>query len=234
MSFLRRSLMILGLVVLSGGAGGTPPDKVLDDAWIGLEKAEPEASRALLVFADHPSEAVPFFAERLRPLRADPDWLDVHLKNLESDKDDVWKPAFQELEYSDPRLSRSLDALMKEVTISPARQRMVEVLSGREAGSLGTKDVKLNQHGQGKEIFYNFLADNGSWWAEASVAKLNSNDWGNPKKKWTRAVRAEVLLEHIGTPEALAILETMALGDPDAQPTRVAKDALERIAAKGK
>jgi hypothetical protein len=47
---------------------------------------------------------------------------------------------------------------------------------------------------------------------------------------WTRAVRAIVLLEHIGTPGAVAILKDMATGHPDAQPTKVARDCLERLA----
>jgi hypothetical protein len=38
-----------------------------------------------------------------------------------------------------------------------------------------------------------------------------------------------VLLEHIGTPEAVAILKDMASGHPDAQPTRVAREALDRL-----
>jgi hypothetical protein len=52
------------------------------------------------------------------------------------------------------------------------------------------------------------------------------------KRKWNQAVRAIVLLEHIGTPDALAILRDMASGHPEAQPTRTAVEALARIAGK--
>ena len=38
-----------------------------------------------------------------------------------------------------------------------------------------------------------------------------------------------MLLEHFGTPGAVAILKEMATGHPDAQPTRVARDALARL-----
>ena len=52
---------------------------------------------------------------------------------------------------------------------------------------------------------------------------------GNPKKKWTRAVRAIVLLEHIGTPDAVAVLKELATGHADAQPTKAAKEAVARL-----
>ena len=47
-------------------------------------------------------------------------------------------------------------------------------------------------------------------------------------------MRTIVLLEHFGTPEAVAILEDMATGHPDAQPTKVARDALGRVGGSGK
>jgi hypothetical protein len=54
----------------------------------------------------------------------------------------------------------------------------------------------------------------------------------NREKKWTRAVRAIVLLEHIGTPDATAILKDMATGHPDAYPSKVAKEALKNLASR--
>jgi hypothetical protein len=54
----------------------------------------------------------------------------------------------------------------------------------------------------------------------------------NTKKKWTRAVRAIVLLEHIGTPDATAIIKDMATGHPDAYPSKVAKEALKTLASR--
>ena len=54
--------------------------------------------------------------------------------------------------------------------------------------------------------------------------------FGNMKKKWTRAVRGIILLEHIGTPDAVAVLRDISQGHPDAQPTKLASEALDRIA----
>ena len=117
---------------------------------------------------------------------------------------------------------------------APGRQRMVEVLSGREAGQLAGKDGRCCTRGRGDG--FNFFAQPnvGSWWAEHKVDRINDSEgWGNPKKKWTRAVRAIVLLEHFGTPGAVAILKDMATGHPDAQPTKVARDCLERLGGSG-
>ena len=75
-------------------------------------------------------------------------------------------------------------SLMEHVTESPARQRMVEVLSERAAGWLAGKDITLWRGGG----FFNFVA-RGSWWAEHQVSEINSKGWGTIKRKWTRAER---------------------------------------------
>jgi hypothetical protein len=191
--------------------------------WADLAKREPDASRALLNLATKPDAVVAFLKGKLRPLKIDAEAVKALLLKLGNEDEAVWKAAFEELEYFDPRLAISLETLMDDVTDSPARQRMIELLSGRPAGSLEGKQVRLVRTG---ENAFNFIEDRTSWWAEHQVARLGAVAWGNTKSKWTRAVRAIVLLEHIGTPDALAILKDMAGGHPDAQPTEVAKAAL--------
>lgn len=240
MSIPRRDFVKLGCFL--GGLGvcvresraDTQSDEkkqTLEQLWANLEKSDPEAARALLALSMRAKEIVPLLATELKPLRVDPDWLAVRLERLGSKEDDVWKPAFEELEYFDPRLSKTLEDLMNDVTKNPARSRLAEILSERDPDSLKGKDVKLNKFGgkDGKPVMFNFVADNGSWWAEASIEKINTAPWGSTKKKWTRAVRAIALLEHFGTPEAQEILKSLTTGDPDAQPTRVAKESLSRL-----
>src|SRR5205807_1256969 len=90
--------------------------------------------------------------------------------------------------------------------------------------------ITLSRHGgqNGVEVYYNFR-QKGSWWAEYKIERINVGIWGNRRPYWTRAVRAVVLLEHVGTPDAVAILKALATGHPDAQPTKEARAALARL-----
>jgi len=213
-----------------GAQKALEPEQI-EACWTDLEKGEADAARALLKLADRPAEAVGFLREKMKPLKIDAERVQSLLVNLGSDKEETWKAAYEELEYFDPRLAIDLETLMSDVTTAPARQRMVEILSQRPVGSLEGKDVIIRRLGSGNEGF-NFFDGRGSWWAEHRVERINAGVGGNLKKKWTRAVRAIILLEHLGTPDAIAILRDMSAGHPDAQPTRLANDALERIALK--
>jgi hypothetical protein len=201
--------------------------------WLDLEKPEIDAARALLNMADRPQESVAFLKTKMKPLKINAAEVRTLLLKLGNDSEKVWKPAFEELEYLDPRLAIDLETLMDRYKEAPVRQRMVEVMSGRTAGQLAGKDIDLWKAGDG----FNFFAkpNFGSWWAEHRVERINHPVWrGNLKKKWTRAGRAIVLLEHIGSPDAVVILKDMATGHPDAHPTRVAREALARVGETGK
>ena len=147
----------------------------------------------------------------------------------------MWKPAFEELDYLDPRLAIDLETLMDRYTEYPVRQRLVEVLSGREPESFKDRsDLKLSKAGSGFNFTGRSARGGSSWWAEHLVDRINIGDpRRDTKKKWTRAVRAIMLLEHIRSSEAVAILKNMAGGHPGAYPTKVAREALAAIDAKG-
>ncbi len=211
-----------------GPTPATPKDGqgAMEAWWADLEKPETDATRALLNMADRREETVAFLKAKMKPLKISAAEVRALILKLGNDNEKVWKPAFEEMEYFDPRLAIDLETLMDRYKEAPGRQRMVEVMSGREAGQLAGKTVILRGvRGDG----FNFFAQPnfGSWWAEHKVERING--WGNPKKKWTRAVRAIVLLEHFGTPGAVAVLKDMATGHPDAQPTRVARESFDRV-----
>ncbi len=207
----------------------SPDDKRIESLWADLEKGDLEASRALLNLSARPRDAVDFLKRKLKPLKLSSGQAKALLLKLGNGEESVWKPAFEELEYFDPRLAIDLQILMDRYKEAPGRQRMVEVLSGREAGQLAGKEVSLRPVGQDG---FNFFAQPnfGSWWAEHKIERINSHVHRTDKKKWTRAVRAIVLLEYLGTPDAEEILKDMAKGHPDAQPTKVAKEALKTLA----
>jgi hypothetical protein len=221
--------MILGLLPLqmlrAGDAPATQPlteDQQMQSWWEDLAKPDPAASRALLKFADKPEQAVAFLKEHLKPLTISEEDVNKLIEDLSSDDESVWKPAFEKLEYFDPRLALDLQHLMATVTEPAARTRLVEILSNREADSLQGKNINIRNVGDG----FNFYADNGSWWAEDKVERLGIAGFASGKPGWTRATRAIILLEHIGSPDAIAILKDMATGHADASPTKAAIEAL--------
>jgi hypothetical protein len=217
----------LALAWISHAVAADEPS--MEALWVDLEKGDIEATRALLKMSARPAESVAFLAKRMKPLGIDAEQVKSLLVMLGSDDESVWKPAFEHLEYFDPRLAIDLEILMREHVDAPSRQRMVEILSGRPAGSL--LRVEVNLRATSRDGFNFFSPGIGSWWAEHKIARLNSIG-RKDKKKWTRAVRAIVLLEHIKSPEALAILNDMTTGHPEAEPTRTAKESLDRISGK--
>jgi hypothetical protein len=233
-------VLVLGIGMLTATAAAAdekrskPADVATMEAWWGdLEKDELEASRALLNLADQPKETVAFLKSKMKALKIDGERVQDLLTNLGSEDDKVWKPAYEELEYFDPRLAFDLESLMRDVKEPLVRTRMVEIMSGRPADSLKGSEVTIRQVGNGNDFQgFNFFDGRGSWWAEHRIERINASPWQREKKKWTRAVRAIVLLEHIGTPEALAILKDMTGGDADAAPTKVAVEAVGRVEKK--
>ena len=139
----------------ASGEDVTPDQKRLEAWWADLENGDIEASRALLELDNRANEAVPFLKDKMKPLTISSDHVKALLLKLNNADEHVWKPAFEELMYFDPRLAIELPDLMEHVTDSPARQRMVEVLSEREAGSLKGKEITLAGKGAGD---LNFLA----------------------------------------------------------------------------
>ncbi len=74
-------------------------------------------------------------------------------------------------------------------------------------------------------------ADNGSYWVEHRIGQIGAASW-NPKRAWTRAARGVAILEQLGTPDAVKVLEQLADGHTDAFPTKAAKESLERLKKK--
>jgi hypothetical protein len=164
-------------------------------------------------------------------LKLDDQELDDALRDLGSDDEKVWKPAFEKLEYLDPRLCRGLEKLMTDATEPVQRYRLVAVLCDAPSETYKGKSVMLRSTGADS---FNFFSANSSWWAESKVSRLDSAEGWGKRKQWVRADRAIVILQYFGTPEALSILKDLATGHPQAQPTKVAKVAVESLDGVGK
>lgn len=228
---MRFPVLILAVALVAPAAAAPLPvnkearQKELDGLWADLVKDEPTASLAVLRLYRQPDAAVPFLKTKLRPLKLDAERCTQLLKDLGSDDEKVWKAAWDELDYLDPRLATDLPTLMQTVTDNPARSRMVELCSERKADSLAGKTVQIRPVGKDG---YNFIADGGSWWAEHQIDRIGGSFW-NPKRAWVRAARGVAILEQLGTPEAVKVLEQLADGHADAFPTKAAKESLGRV-----
>ena len=227
--FSKRILLLTFFLLLTWSFLGWAAEATQSDAeqmqswWDDLEKSDPAASRALLKMSDKPAETIAFLKEHLQPLKLEVDEANKLIKDLESDDETVWKPSYEKLRYFDPRLAIELPVMMAEVTNETARSRLVEILADREQGSYAGKQIKYSTFAGGQ----NFVIGNGSIWAEKDVSRIGGAYV--PKAPWTRAIRAIVLLEHIHTPEAIAIIKDLSTGNPDAQPTKEANTALENL-----
>jgi hypothetical protein len=84
-------------------------DQQMESWWDDLQKPEPWSCRALLDFSSKPDQTVAFFKTHLPPLKIEQKDLDDALAALANEDEKIWKPAFEKLQYLDPRLNQMLD-----------------------------------------------------------------------------------------------------------------------------
>jgi RNA polymerase sigma factor (sigma-70 family) len=228
-----------------------PPLLNLEDAaWDKLWRDEPYASRGVLEFASFPNkETVAFFKTKLKPLKTDKETVARWIAALDSDKQDEWLPAYLALDYFDPALVMTPREAWGEAKGHRARHRLAALLTGRPEVMNVPDPVRRDENDM------QLVERDRSYWVviySIPIPRDRPNATGfqpqpAPKESrefpvaprpenvqrptWTQLTRAVVILEHIGTPEALALLKEMASGHPDALPTRTAKEAVERLTA---
>ena len=216
----------------------------LAQLWTDLLGSEPSSTRAVLKLSKNPVLTTDFFASKLSPLKITKQELLGAITELGSDDDKRWRVAYQQLSYFDPRLAMGLEELLSldSVQAYPARHRLVDVLSGlsiddpRSAIRQRYKVIKLDKINRVTPFgdhFFNFCGGDtentcrANWWAEPRLERLNVWPMNEgAKKEWTRIIRALSLLESFDSPRAREIIESVATGHPDAQPTKFARAIL--------
>jgi len=242
-----------GPMVLVATAAPVPKEslevksKKLEELW-GLLSAQDEAvsSRALLEMSARPkADVVVFLAGKLKPLKLAEEHAKKLLADLGHEKEEVAKAAFDELSYFDPRLVLTVDSVLKELPAGRHRQRVAALLLGGDLDSY--VDCKVEYHSSadmaarngGKKFPGNFMVEDSNPQRVGAIGVRNYStavaetpaelsEWQR-HKNWRRVTRAVMILEHLGTPEAMKVLEAMATGHPDAGPTLAAKDAMKRL-----
>lgn len=212
--------------------------KQLDEQFTRLGQSGPAGTQATLAFAVQPANTVAYLKQRLRPLRLTEEEAKGLIAKLFSEKDDEYKAAKKVLTDLDPRLAMPVMAVWALAETEEQKLRLVEVLWGSRDGDLAlcTLDMRLPQDedypaqlmvkgkpGVPANAFKNGRIPSYGGAVARDMAQLKSCGY------WSSHASAIAVLEHIGTPEAVKVIEDMATGHPDATPTIVAKEALARL-----
>jgi hypothetical protein len=216
----------------------TPPVRSvspdLSSAWADLASTDDnKVIRASLTLGSSPAETVAFLKDHLPPVKANPTRVARWIADLDSSEFATRQRAAEELEYLGKYVKADLEKAM-------ASKPSLEV--AKRLQSLLEKLVpKQNHHafpGQLYQPYYNQFGNLGGQFG------LQGNPFGNygaywpiaptvtpamPTTYWLRATRAIAILEHIATPEARQVLESLTQGEADAKPTEEAKHAVDRL-----
>jgi RNA polymerase sigma factor (sigma-70 family) len=203
-------------------------------AWDRLLLDEPDASRAVLELASMPKEAVALFAKKLQPLKADTKEVARLIADLGSEKEEGWTAARAKLLHLDPRLALDPREAFAQAKTLSAQNRLAMILIDQFdpvqfAGRAGSYALEVTvDHDRGASR-YALLVTTDDRRVPRGAAPIEHRVAAIRRASWTQMVRAAVILEHIGTPEAQAILKELATGHPDVLVTQTAKQALIRL-----
>lgn len=204
--------------------------KEFDERWQALGRADTAAVEATLWFAKQP-EAVVYLNQKLRPLKMDGKEAKQLIAKLFSEKEDEWKEAERELAVRTPLLAMSIKDVWAEAQTEDQRRRLVYVLLGRMTGH-EQDDYELKEHAGGRFTLVANKFQGGRQVGSTAVNVQHTVAEGEHDLRWSREKRALYVLEHVGTPDAVKLIEAMATGHPDASPTKTAKDTLARLKKK--
>jgi len=203
----------------------------LEKLWVDLASPdEIRATRAALALAAMPKDAVPFLKEHLKAVKIDANEIAKLVKRLDSDEFEVREAAFHELEYFGKYAKPLLEKHMAEVSQLGVKKYLrdlidkvpVEEKTPPPPPKLMGRSVSVRTNGNGE---ITIIIDG----KPLDLTMYAPKPPPPPNLRWVRAARAAMVLEHLATPEARHVLETVAGGEPEAAPTKAAKEALERL-----
>lgn len=230
---LGAAALIVGAAAALGQTtDSTPKQDRLEAAWAELASTdEARSTRALLLFAAAPKEATAFLKSHLRPVRVNGERIADLVARMGDDRFQVREMAYKELEaeamylgkYAKPNLEKLMAGAGQEAKNRLRRlidQLPTDAKPAAALPKLAGRSVSVNNvNGNIKIVIDGVPLD---------LAATAPPPPG-PNMAWVRAVRATVVLETFGTPEARAIINDVAGGETEALPTREAKNALERL-----
>ncbi len=234
-----RVLLALIIVGISIGFAAAQPaaPPTLESRWADLASPdEGKATRALLALAATPKETTALLQEQLKPVKADAKRVAQLVKALENPNFVIRTKAMAELEYFGKYIKADLEAALKTNIDTETRMRLQQLLDKLPKDKKAEAPIPAPKVGGGRNVSITNINGQIRIVIDGQVFDLNNltppapaPPPPGPPAGWVRAVRAVNLLEHMGTPEARQILETIAAGEADALPTVAARAALERL-----
>lgn len=237
----RLAVLALAAWAAVGSAAPVPKPtaaerwKPLEQAWADLIPVggrEQEAARAREVLAASP-DRVPFLRAVLKPVSADEAAARRRLADLSDADERVWKAAYAELAYHDPRLALSVPDVWATAGADGQRRAfslMTCIFDPDQADAAFAEFAGLDLRVGGNGQAFAFLTPAGG--GNQQILGLPKKPTAPHLRTWERAVVAVGMLEADPSPAAVAVLAGLAAGHPDAAPTLAAKKALDRLKAK--
>lgn len=213
------------------GQPTTEERKALDDLWNKLGSTQADSTEAAFLLVKH-SRAMAYLKGRLKPLKMDEKEAKTLLAKLFGEEEDM-REAEKELTARSPLLAMPIKALWAEAKTNDERRRLARVLGV----STDNPQIAQAEYGLQEELDGSFLirADTirgGRVVGGTVFSVCYSVAEGKYDPRWRAERRAVYVLEQIGTPEAVKVIEEMATGHPEAGPTKTAKTVLERLKKK--
>lgn len=227
----RLLLLILAFPAVARAEEPTP----FAAAWQDLLTAdEAKAARAACLFASRPKEGVAFLADKLVAVKVEPKRFARLVADLGSKDYPTREAAQQELEYFGKFAKADLQAVQKDAANPEAKERLARLLNKIAAFELSesAKDVVPEKPViNGRSVLISNNNGRVNIVIDGKPLELTPKviEKLPPPPTWVRAGRAIGVLEFLGTPDTVKLLEAVALGEDNAPPTKQAQDALARL-----
>ncbi len=235
LTFRVASLTILVLAALVAHADDKPAAVDVNAAWTDLGSVdEAKAARALLALSAAPKEAVALLGQQLKPVKIDPSKIAKMVQDLDSNDLKTREAGTRELAYLGKYARPELDRHLKKATSEEVKHRIADLL---ERMPIDEKTPAPPMQLTGRSVGVNNVNGNITIIIDGKpldLTKMAPPPPPAPNLGWLRAARAAALLEYIGTPAAREILERQSDGEPDAPPTKAARESLNRLKDKAK
>lgn len=254
---VRAALAAVWCLGLAATASAAPvpvgvSEKRLRELYNDLGGKGTNRVRAALVLATTPKETVAFLGKTLNPVYADEKHVDQWIADVTSDDEARWSPAMEKLNAVSALQvvqTKLYEALRTKPTGEPMRRLAMITLapyrSMNDAWGLSEFDwkdvppdritIERGQKHLGVRTVLN--RDPKLPGVMRPTIQLDVPEGACVDTfhyvPWYQCIAALDVLEHINTPEAVAVIRAFAEGHPDALPTKAAQEALARLKKKG-